>query len=213
MSFSAFPQTILANTLDTHANVSLRAVDPSDPNKIRDPYDPDLNYPGDSNDPGNNGTGSVGQLTLDYVSNLRFGTHSIKQGGISVPATNTHAMVQITDLRGNGNGWTLQLKPEALVGEQTSSQITDGYLYLGSEAIRKPSDSVSDPPITQSKRLMLGEFDNVLKAPKNTGLSTWILGLNQNTDSPTTLVLNNIDAVQPDHYVGSLDWSLTNAPS
>ncbi|MQS53573.1 WxL domain-containing protein [Companilactobacillus mishanensis] len=80
LSFSAFPQTILANTLDTHANVSLRAVDPSDPNKIRDPYDPDLNYPGDSNDPGNNGTGSVGQLTLDYVSNLRFGTHSIKQG-------------------------------------------------------------------------------------------------------------------------------------
>lgn len=122
-------------------------------------------------------------------------------------------MVQITDSRGNGNGWTLQLKPDSLYGEQTGAEISDGYLYLGSEAIRTTSNNISDPPISKTQRLRIGAYSNILVAPVNAGLSTWLLGLNQNSGSPTQLVLNDTSNALADHYVGSLSWSLTNAPS
>jgi hypothetical protein len=201
--------------METRATVGLiDGPDPDGPNYIRDPYDPDEPYPGDPNDPGNDGTGSVGQLTLDYVSNLRFGKHEMKQGsGLTATALNTHAMVQITDGRGNGNGWTLQLKPDFLVGEQTGSVIDDGYLYLGSEAIRKPSTNVSQPPVLKTQRIQMGQYANILTAPANTGSSTWVLGLNQDANNPTQLVINSTGNALADHYVGSLSWSLTNAPS
>lgn len=215
LSFSVFPQAVrAADSLNTHASVNLiDGPDPTDPNKILDPYDPDEPYPGDIYDVGNDGTGSIGQLTLDYVSNLRFGTYQIKQGGLTATAKNTHAMVQITDGRGNGNGWTLQLKPSAMVGEQTGSVLKDGYLYLGTQAIRKPSGNVSDAPLSKTLRIPLDTYENITVAPKNTGMSTWTIGFNQYTSSPTQLVLNDTTNAAADHYVGSLSWSLTNAPS
>lgn len=215
LSFSVFPQNVLAaDTLTTKASVNLiDGPEPNDPNQILDPYDPDEPYPGDVNDPNNNGTGAVGQLVLDYVSNLRFGTHELRQGGLTATAKNTHAMVQVTDGRGNGNGWTLQLKPGFLVGESTSSTISQGYLYMGTYAIRKPSNNVSAPPIAKTQRIPLGQYANIVTAPQNTGLSTWTIGLNQDVNSPTQLVIPDLSNTLADHYVGSLDWSLTNAPS
>lgn len=215
LSFSVFPQNVKAQqSLNTHASVNLiDGPTPTDPNQILDPYDPDEPYPGDVNDVGNDGTGSIGQLTLDYISNLRFGSYAIKQGGLTATAKNTHAMVQITDGRGNGNGWTLQLKPGPMVGEQTGSVLNDGYLYLGTEAIRKPSTNMSDPPVEKTLRIPIGSYENIAVAPQNTGMSTWTIGFNQYADSPTQLVLNDTSNASPDHYVGSLSWSLTNAPS
>ncbi|WP_300559081.1 WxL domain-containing protein [Companilactobacillus sp.] len=215
LSFSVFPTNVLAaQSFTTNATVNLQQGPiPNDPNMIRDPYDPDLPYPGDINDPGNDGTGSVGPLTLDYVSNLRFGTHELKQGGLTATAKNTHAMVQITDSRANGNGWTLQLRPDSLVGEQTGASLNNGYLYLGTEAIRKPSSNVSAPPVSKTLRIPIGSYENIVVAPQNTGLSTWTIGLNQDSNSPTQLVLNDTANAVADHYVGSLSWSLTNAPS
>lgn len=84
LSFSVFPdQVFAADSGTTSAVVTITPGNPTTPNKIRDPYDPDSYYPGDPNDPGNDGTGSIGPLTLDYVSNLRFGSHQIKNGGLT----------------------------------------------------------------------------------------------------------------------------------
>lgn len=215
LSFSVYPTSVLAaDTLTTYAKVGLVEPNtPTDPNDGRDPYDPNDSYPGDDNDSGNNETGSVGKLTLDYVSDLRFGSYQQRQGGLIATLQNTHAMVQVTDARGNGNGWTLQLKPDELVGEQNGSTIDDGYLYLGSLAINKSSDNASASPVSKTLKIPLGTYENIVVAPVNTGLSTWTIGFNQDSDSPTQLVLNDISNAPADHYVGSLSWSLTNAPS
>lgn len=215
LSFSVYPASVsAADTLTTHAKVSLvEPVTPTNPNDGLDPYDPDDPYPGDDNDSGNNETGSVGKLTLDYVSDLRFGSYQRRQGGLIATAKNTHAMVQVTDARGSGSGWTLQLKPDELVGEQSGSTIDDGYLYLGSVAINKSSNNASAPPVSKSFKIPLGTYENIVVAPIDTGLSTWTIGFNQDSDSPTQLVLNDISNAPADHYVGSLSWSLTNAPS
>ncbi|KRL68186.1 WxL domain-containing protein [Companilactobacillus versmoldensis] len=215
LSFSAFRQAVKASdTLTTKATVGLLdGPEPDGPNDIWDPYDPDDPYPGDPADPDNKGTGSVGQLTLDYVSNLRFGSHEIRNGGLTATALNTHAMAQITDGRGNGAGWTLQLRPDYLVGEQTGSVIGDGYLYLGSIMIRKPSTNVSSAPNVKATRIPLGQWENIVTAPVNSGKSVWTIGFNQVESSPTTLVINDLSGLKADHYVGSLSWSLTNAPT
>lgn len=78
----------------------------------KDPGNPVLPTPIDPTDPDNKGTNQKGPLSVDYVSNLKFGKQKISGKTISYKALNADPFVQVTDLRGAGDGWSLSAKNE-----------------------------------------------------------------------------------------------------
>ncbi|VDG22459.1 WxL domain-containing protein [Lactiplantibacillus mudanjiangensis] len=178
------------------------AVTPVDPN------DPSKPYPGDSVDPGNSGTGSKGSLTIDFISNLTFEATSVSSGPVTVAAKNQLAMVQVTDRRDTGAGWTLQVVPEAPSnGKQTLATSID----LGAVKIKAASTNVSAAPQLVSRQLTAGQVNNVLVADKNAGIGTWLLVLNQSNPA-TKLTIHDTQLTTGD-YQGTMTWMLTDAPS
>lgn len=110
--------TLLAGTLAVHADnlnekstakIGLTAQDPDHPVGPIDPIDPDDNPP--SNDP----TGNTGDLRIDYMSKIDFGKQTIsgktETYTAQKPALTTE--VQVSDLRGTGAGWNLQVNYDA----------------------------------------------------------------------------------------------------
>lgn len=174
-----------------------------------DPDDPSRPYPGDDHDTGNvTGTGSRGLLTIDYVSNLKFATVAAQTGATST-AQNERAMIQISDRRFNGAGWTLQVTPSSL---QSETRALNTSLKLGTLQLRAGAGNVSHAPqVVAPAELTVGTTNNVLVADEQAGLGTWLLLLNRGT-TKTTLTVNDTQ-VAPGEYTGTLAWSLTNAPN
>ncbi|AVK61422.1 WxL domain-containing protein [Lactobacillus sp. CBA3605] len=175
-----------------------------------DPDNPNRPYPGDQVDPGNvDGTGSQGDLTIDYLSNLKFEPSSIKQGPVAVPAQNQRAMVQISNRRASATGWTLQVNPSP---PSSTSRELHATIDLGSVEIKPVGVNVSSAPkLVNTGHLIAGQVNNVLVAAPNTGLGTWLLVMNRGT-VPTTLHLHD-PTIEDGRYTGTLTWLLTNAPS
>lgn len=210
--FSTPSQFVRADQLESHATVKLKPAVPTTPVDPLDPNNPDKEYPGDGSDGGNNGTGTIASLSLDYVSNFHFQTET-KQTNVTAPLTNQMAMVQVSDRRSTGSGWVLQVKPDALVGRATQAVLKYGEVILGELTMKAPSSNVSDQPQIVAKKLSLGEYNNVVRANEGQGLGTWVLGFPRNQQNPTKLVLNNLNDAPADHYSGVLNWSLTDAPN
>lgn len=197
-------------TTRSQVQVSLTPTDETGAVTPVDPDDPSQPYPGDPADAGNvTGTGSQGALTIDFVSNLKFRTTTAQRGPVKTTATNQRAMVQITDRRSNGAGWTLQVTPSPLRSTQRTLATT---LSLGSAQLQAGAGNVSTAPqIVNTGELTPGIVNNVLVAKPQTGLGTWLLVLNRGAQ-PTTLAINDQQLTAGD-YTGTLAWSLTNAPN
>ncbi|MFC6165077.1 WxL domain-containing protein [Lactiplantibacillus dongliensis] len=192
----------------SHAEVEITPGNGDDAVKPVDPNDPSKPYPGDPVDPGNPGTGSKGHLTIDFISNLKFEVESGERGPVTTTAKNQLAMVQISDRRATGAGWTLQVRPSVPTSRQYSLQTT---IDLGAVKIKPVTANVSAAPQLVNRVLRAGLVNNVLVANRQAGVGTWLLVLNQ-TNAPTQLVIHN-QMLHAGNYVGTMTWSLTNAPS
>lgn len=74
-----------------------------------DPTNPII--PGYPDDPDTPGTGNDGPLSIDAVTNLHFGTISVKNAGKAMPAkTENPIVLQTTDNRATGEGWTVYVQ-------------------------------------------------------------------------------------------------------
>ena len=200
----------LANSgsLSTTAKVTLSGDGSTKPVNPGGPTDPD--------DSGNNGTGSKGKLTLDYVPNLTFKQQRVTKGQIVTTATNRGAYVQISDRRFTGAGWQLQVKPSPLVGEKDFSEISAAALQLGSASFAKASTTnvSASPTVTDSATSLIpiGSYSLVASANKGTGLGTWLLQVNRSATAPTKLLVYNAVVKHQQTYLGALTWLLTDTP-
>lgn len=155
------------------------------------------------------GTGSRGKLTIDFVSNLKFNAITTAGGPFKTTAKNERAMIQITDRRATAAGWTLQVTPSGL---QSGQQTLTTSLKLGAVQLRPGAGNVSTAPnVVNTGELVAGLANNVVIAPPNTGLGTWLVVLNRG-QVPTELEVHDRQLRAGD-YTGTLAWSLTNAPS
>ncbi|MGK0552907.1 WxL domain-containing protein, partial [Enterococcus faecalis] len=80
-------------------------VDPVDPDNPDNPVDHD--DPVDPDDPDNHGTDDNGPLSIDYDSNITFGTQAISSSNHVYDAVNVEPHIQVTDKRGADGGWSL----------------------------------------------------------------------------------------------------------
>jgi len=211
-SWLVIPVATQAATQITQSQIEVKITPNEDDSAVKpvDPDDSSKPYPGDESDPGNvAGTGSRGLLTIDYLSNLLFNEITTTSGPVTATAKNQRAMVQVSDRRSMGSGWTLQVLPSAPTnGHQALAATID----LGSIEIKPVTANVSAAPqLVNAGHLTVGTVNNVLKADQQAGLGTWLLIMNRGTQ-PTTLHVNE-SKLSAGKYTGTLTWSLTNAPS
>lgn len=163
-----------------------------------------------------------GDLTLDFVSSFDFGNHPISKNdeiysaaaqktddGKSIPN-----FVQVTDLRGTGNGWSLNVQQQSqflanndgreLEGAQI--QITNGVMT--SESTNTPQD------VTESVNLTPGVSEKIVTANEHEGTGTWVYGFGNDStkEESVHLAVPGKSFKAADSYKTVLTWALLDAP-
>ncbi|WP_333759414.1 WxL domain-containing protein [Enterococcus faecium] len=206
--------TILAGTVAVHADdlsgkstakIGLTKQDPDNPVGPIDPIDPDDNPP--SNDP----TGNTGELRIDYISNIDFGTQTISGKTETYiaekPASLTES--QVSDLRGTGAGWHLQVNYDTEKPGFTSEDktLSGAELTLPSGTAKSVADNKATPPAT-SEVVVNDAAQNIMTAAANTGLGTWA---DEMDTANVSLKVPSGNLVGD--YTATLVWTLSDAPA
>src|SRR5699024_4539220 len=92
------------------------------PNKNPSPTDPiEPSTPGGS-------TGNAGLLTIDNVTPLLFDTHELSSGAVEYVTSSQNPNVQVTDIRGTGVGWSLQVSTSPFVDQTDTNKVLKGAI-------------------------------------------------------------------------------------
>jgi hypothetical protein len=200
----------VANAADKDATSTAKiGLQTSDTNN--DPSDPIVD-PDDDNGPSNDPTGNTGNLRLDYVSNIDFGTQTISSTNKTYTAQkpNKSVLAQITDLRGTGAGWVLQ------VNYDTDKSFTDGEKTLKGAVLNLPAgeaattaDNVSSAQAPTTNAVSINDSaQTIMTAATNQGLGVW-----GDKMDPTSVTLDVPAGNLAGNYTATLVWTLTDAPA
>ena len=180
-------------------------VDPDDPDNPVNPVDPD--------DPDNHGTGDNGPLSIDYVSNITFGTKDISTTRQVYNAENAEPHVQITDKRGVEGGWTLTAAATKFVASD-SSELKGAELLFKNGVAETTSDNTSKAPVTSDLIFDNTEAKTVMTADSLKGQGTW-LDVFKGTEGNNTNVQLSVPSgsAQAKEYTATITWTLTAGPT
>ncbi len=227
----------VANTQSSEAIIefksdpTLGSAEPVDPEKPADVIVPET---------ASEKKGGSGNLTIDYISNFNFengvitGTDQtyyakVKNVTYTDPddASNTETRqipnsVQVTDNRGNGDGWKLKVK-------QSAFTTSDSDVLVGAELTMANAtvNSIVDPTLTPWPTLSSSSYtlkgDNsdvvVMTADVNEGLGTYVAhfgGTRTNPadgDKSVSLFVPGASTKLAKSYTSSLTWTLEDAPN
>lgn len=179
-----------------------------------DPENPNPTLPIDPVDPGNPGTGQPGPLSVDYVSNLKFGVNKISGKNINYKVLNPNPFVQVTDLRGDGDGWTLSAKMSLFTSSK--QQVLKGATLNMKNSVVKAGSTgnVSLAPVKSDVVFDNLESKVVLSAKNKSGRGTW-LNVWSGTDQANEAIQLNVLAGTPEantEYSSTITWELEDAP-
>lgn len=199
------------------SNASVEFSDPSAPADILDPDNPD-NENGATDDQLNEGNTSneVGALTLDFVSNLNFGTHELSANPETYYAKNTTTpFAQVTDVRGTGEGWRLVASMSSFKqgeGETATDSLPGATITLENGSNVTTSSNGAAPPETLSSIELTPDNgpQNITIADDDEGLGTWITRW---TDFNQSVSLDVPAAVATKGaHNSTITWTLYNTP-
>lgn len=201
------------HTSDTKINFTAGEGIVTPPVDPTNPDNPNVPNPLDPTDPDNPGTGQDGPLSIDYVSNIKFGAHKITGKNIAYKALNANPFVQVTDLRGSGDGWSLSAKmTEFTSGNKVlrgaTLAIKDGFVKAGS------SSNISLAPTKCDVLFNNADSKTVMDAKDKGGRGTW-LTVWSGTDQANEAIQLNVIAGTPEantEYKSSITWELEDAP-
>lgn len=183
-------------------------IDPTNPDN------PNPSDPIDPTDPTNPGTGNEGSLTIDYVSNIEFGTQKTASGTMIYHAQNEHPFVQVTDKRGTGAGWNLTAKATEFKNTDGSKVLKGAELTFKNGVLKTQTENISPSPENKDVTFSNSDAHVMMNAKESTGRGTWVnvfsgeLGNNENVQLkvlPGTAD-TNVD------YKATINWELADAP-
>lgn len=189
--------------------------DNTDPNGPVDPDNPDHhNADPDPDDPDNHGTGDNGPLSIDYVSNITFGTKDISTSSQVYNAVNAEPHVQITDKRGAEGGWSLTAAVSKFTASD-KSELKGAVLSFKNGEARTSSDNTSAKPAVSDNIT----FDNteakpVMSAASLAGEGTWldVFAGDEGNNTNVQLAVPSGSA-QAKEYTATITWTLTAGPT
>lgn len=177
--------------------------------------DPDDGTTPNNENPPLVGTGNSGPLSLDYVSNLHFGIQKVSMETKTYNSTTLKPFVQVTDKRGESNGWDVVVKATAF--RSSSEDTLDGaYLEFGNGEVLTNLVGVYGPPKTAPFTLFTNEEAvKFLYANVNEGRGSWITrwypSTGMETNDKVTLTVYG-GTMKAETYTSTLTWTLTDAP-
>lgn len=184
----------------SHAHMHLVPSDDTD--NPTEPLDP--SQPGGE-------TGNKGPLTIDNVTPLEFGEHKLVGGESVFSTTSIKPNVQVTDNRGEGQGWTLQVTSSEFVDVADTKKILKGaVLKIPAGELKTTAGNVSEKP--EIKEIQLGtdqsSTDTIMSAQSRSGMGTWV-DLFDASQLTVTVPAGNFAG----DYVSTLTWTLLDTPT
>lgn len=198
----------------------IQNTDPTDP---VDPIDP--NNPVTPDDPNDHEPGTNGPLSIDYVSNLQFGDQKIS-GKDSVYYAKLDKLtdskgnqverpnwVQVSDMRGNNAGWSLNVTQEAQFKNDTAE--LEGAVMVLNNGTLASADGGNAPTAKQAITLTPGVASNVVDAKESQGTGTWVNRFgadNAEGENSISLSIPGKSKKINGKYSTTLTWTLTDSP-
>lgn len=185
------------------------------------------------------GTGQNGPLSIDNVIVFNFEDMKLSGTTQNISLKNDGTMskakrnIQVTDTRGTGAGWNLQIKQSELTDTTTTPgktntlkgayiTLNNGRVVAGTDNAAAQADSTLFPkldtyaPNASNK----GDFQKVMTAAAGAGMGTFKTYYNTNTDGSekTAEDANDIQLVVPSGsmkgtYAGTVTWALSDTPT
>lgn len=207
---------VAADNSATSTN-SIRFTADEGPTGPLDPQNPDNPAPGEPIDPedsGNGGTGNSGSLTLDYVSNIQFGTQKIGSSTMTYHAQNKSPFVQVSDKRGTGEGWTLKATSSGFKS-QNGKELAGAVLSFRNGQVKSQSGNVSAPPVAYDVVFNNADAQLVMASKEGGGRGTWIDVFpgteGNNTNVQLQVLPGSADALTD--YSAVITWEVSDAPN
>lgn len=153
-----------------------------------------------------------GELTLDYVSNFRFGEQAISSGKdytFEAAKDGTHSnYIQVTDKRLDIAGWNVKATAEALTD---GTNTLNGVTYTISDAKVTTLDNTT-APATGPATITLdteGNAVDVMNAKAGEGNGT---SIDKFGKVEMTLPKGQVDGTMTGEFTGAITWDLANTP-
>ncbi|MGX7015033.1 WxL domain-containing protein [Vagococcus silagei] len=197
--------------IDSDATIQMKAgTKPVDP---VDPVDPTKPGP-------DTGTGQGGEMQINYVTNLDFGSDVAITSGTTKANVGTKFVpyFQISDLRGTGAGWALKATLGDFVSKTDSSRKIAGatLTFDNPKIMTNNSDKTEAAEGTGKQVLTAGGGSSVMmKAAKGNGRGTWLVtypakDLKDNSNIKFEAPSKNIDSNT--QYGAKITWELYDGP-
>ncbi|MEA5001901.1 MAG: WxL domain-containing protein [Christensenella sp.] len=152
---------------------------------------------------------TAGNLELNAVPALNFGTHAIDNTTVDFATPTGPSTMQVADARGSGAGWkvTAQLGAFTVTGGTTPIGSATITLTSGTAAGVGTSDTapVVKTPVTLATS---GAADTVATAAVNSGRGTW----NVSWTAPNASINVPVQHQQIGEHTAILSWTLEDAP-
>ncbi|GAK09253.1 WxL domain-containing protein [Geomicrobium sp. JCM 19038] len=149
-----------------------------------------------------------GALRFEQViEDFSFGEQSISSSSQTYTVTDgIERFVEVTDNRGTGAGWDVQVRAPQLASE--NAELTGAELLLTPSSISSDSSNVSNPPSLSGTIRVTDAAQSIISAGVNEGLGTW----------ETNFLPTNLELVVPpgtarvDDYSTTITWMLLSTP-
>jgi hypothetical protein len=199
-------------------------------NRPLNPLAPDVSQPVVPLVPGTDESAkaeATGVLTLDYASTFDFGKQQISSTEQRYAATAqkyqgtdlvTPLYAQVTDLRAQAGGWSLQVGLSKLVNTTSGETLSDASLRFTNTALVSTLGSPVGS-VVNSQTIPFGEMGTVMTTAAKNGQGSWIARFGESRDVVTsdgrtvdqavTLVVPG-GAAKQGEYHGELTWQLSD---
>lgn len=153
-------------------------------------------------------TGNEGSLTIDNIAPLLFDTHKLEGKEQVYTSTVVDSNVQVTDKRGEEEGWTLQISQTPFKDVEDDTKVLKGTkLILPLGVLETVGVNVSKAPVANSVEVT--ESPSILmSATAGSGAGTWV-----NTFDKDEIKLTIPAGNKNGEYMSTVTWSLTDAPN
>lgn len=191
-----------------------------------DPTNPDEKNPITPLDPDDHEPGTNGPLSIDYVSNIRFGlkkasgkkeVYWAKLDGVEDSDGTDKEIpnfVQVTDKRGVWKGWHLTVTQEKQFYNATAKESLSGAQMTLMNAIPNSKDGAQAPTVKNPIVLNPGVPQDVANAEENKGSGTWAVRFGQDNEEAKesiSLEIPSITTKAQGEYATTLTWKLTDS--